>query len=332
MTTPGPAPVAYDDGVHLVGSVLWFDSPRERDLCFVSHARIDRVPPHRRVLCTPATARLAGPRLAAANLLISPLCRPFQLGELLIELFPAGHMLGAASAHVRLGQRSVVYAGDIHLPGARTAERAQVRPCDTLVVACPYGDPAISLPPREEAEARVVDWVGRTLGDGATPVLLADRLGKAQDLIHLLCEAGFRVRAHRAIYEITKIYKALGRSFPGARRFRGTPARDEVLVWPVSLRGSPSIGRMRRPLRLAVCSGRAAFEAGTLQRQHRAQAAFPLSLHSGFPELLDYVRGCGAGRVLLHRGRVEACVAALRAAGIDAAPLTPPEQLSLLRE
>lgn len=325
-----PADVAFDDGVHLLGTVLWFDSPRERDLCFVSHARTGRFPAHRKVLCTQATARLAQRRLAQADLLVSPFSRPFSLGELSIELFPAGHMLGSASVLVGHGRRAIVYAGDIHLPGARTAERAQVRACDTLVVSCPYGDPAIRLPDREEAEAAVLKWVKRTLDQGTTPVLLADRLGKAQDLLHLLGDAGIGVRTHRSIYDATTLYREFGRSFPGVRRFVGTPARDEVLVWPTGLRTSPSIGRMRRQLRVAVCSGRAAFEAASLKRQYRAAAAFPLSCHSGYGALREYIRATGPGRVLLHRGRVDACAAALRAEGVDASPLTGPEQLSLL--
>ncbi len=326
----GTPDVAFDDGVHLLGTVLWFDSPRERDLCFVGHARSGRVPAHRKVLCTQATARLAQRRLARADLLVSPCSRPFSLGELTIELFPAGHMLGSASVLVGHGGRAIVYAGDIHLPGARTAERAQVRPCDTLVVSCPYGDPALRMPDREEAEAAVLKWVGRTLDDGATPVLLADRLGKAQDLLHLLGEAGVPVRTHRSIHEAMAIYQEFGRSFPGVRRFRGTPARGEAVVWPIGLRSSTSIGRMRRQLRIAVCSGRALFEGSALKRQYRAQATFPLSCHSGYDALLQYVRATAPAKVLLHRGRVKECAAALQAEGFDAMPLTGPEQLSLV--
>ena len=79
-----------------------------------------------------------------------------------------------------------------------------------------------------------------------------------------------------------------------------------------------------------MCSGQAAFDAGSLKRKYRAQAAFALSCHSGFDALVEYVRATGPDRVLLHRGRVDQCTAALRELGIDAAPLTGPEQLSLV--
>jgi hypothetical protein len=198
------------------------------------------------------------------------------------------------------------------------------------VVACPYGDPQLRLPDRQEVEAKLLAWVGQALDAGDTPVLLADRLGKAQDLLHLLGEAGIAVRTHRSIHEANSVYGEFGRSFPGVRQFRGTPARAEALVWPIGLRSSPSIGRMRRQLRIAVCSGRAVREERELKRQYRAQAAFPLSCHSGYSALREYIRSTGPGRVLLHSGRVDACVAALRADGVDAAPLTGPEQLSLV--
>jgi len=316
--------------VHLVGSVLWFDAPRERDLCFVSHARIGRFPPHRKVLCTQATAKLAARPLERANLLVSPYGHPFSLGELSIELLPAGHLLGSAQARVVRGGETLVYANDVLLSGTRTAERAQVRPCDSLVVGCAYGDPAIALPDREEVEAEVVRWVLEVLDDGATPVLLAARVGKAQDLLQLLGEAGVRVRAHRGIMEHAAVYKELGHAFPNVRGFRGTPARGEAVVWPASLRGSTSIRRMRRPLRFAVCTGRAAVDLPGVLRRARAHAAFPLTSHPDFEGLLGFVRATEARTVYLHRGRVAACAAGLSARGIRAVPLPVPEQLPLV--
>jgi len=320
----------YDDGVHLVGSVLWFDAPRERDLCFVSHARIGRFPPHRKVLCSQATARLAARPLERANLLVSPYGHSFSLGELTIELLPAGHMLGSAQARIEHGGQTVVYANDVLLSGTRTAEQAQVRPCDTLVVGCQYGDPAITLPDREEVESGIVSWVEQTLEDGATPVLLTARVGKAQDLLQLLGEAGLRVRAHRQIMESAAVYRSYGHSFQNVRGFRGTPARDEAVVWPATLRGSTSIRRMRRPLRLAVCTGNAAVDPEGVVRRARADAAFPLTNHPDFAGLLRFVRATRARQVYLHRGRIAACAAALEARGIRAAPLGVPRQLALV--
>ena len=325
-----PPTIEYDDGVHLVGSVLWFDAPRERDLCFVSHARFARLPPHRKVLCSQATARLARRPLASATLLVSPYSHPFTLGDLTIELLPAGHMLGAAQARVERDDETVVYADSVLLAGTRTAEPAQVRRCDTLVVGCAYADPALGLPPRAEVEEAVVRWVGETLDAGRTPVLLTARVGKAQDLLALLAGAGVPVRAHRQVQEYTAIYREHGLSFPGVRAWRGPPPAGEAVVWPASLRRSPVLRRLTRPPRFAVCTGRAAGDPAGEAARHGADVAFPLTNHPDFEALARFVVATGARRVYLHRGPVEACAAALQARGVAAVALVAPEQLALV--
>jgi len=330
-TVDGELPsIEYDDGLHLVGTVLWFDAPRARDLCFVSHARFGRLPSHRKVLCSQATARLARRQLERATLLVSPFSHPFSLGDLNIELLPSGHMLGAAQVRVERGDETVVYAGDVLLSGTRTCEPAQVRCCDTLVVGCQYAHPAVHLPPREETEAAVLAWVRETLGNGETPVLLAPRVGKAQDLLALLGGEGIRVRAHRQIQAHTAVYREHGLSFPQVRAWRGAPAPDEAVVWPASLRGSPALRRLPRPPRFAVCSGRAAVEPEAVVQRHAAHAAFPLTNHPGFESLSQFVRASDASRVYLHRGHVAECAEALRAQGVHAVPLVGPEQLALV--
>jgi Cft2 family RNA processing exonuclease len=50
--------VEYRRGVLLPSVGLWLDPHDPRDLAFVSHAHSDHTGFHKRILCTPATARL----------------------------------------------------------------------------------------------------------------------------------------------------------------------------------------------------------------------------------------------------------------------------------
>jgi putative mRNA 3-end processing factor len=327
---PATAGIAYDDGIHLLGTVLWFDSHRERDLCFVSHAGGARIPAHRKVLATSATVQLANQVAAGAGSLVTPFSRPFSLGNLQLELFPAGHMLGSAQLRVVHQGATVVYAGDVMLRGTRTAEACQVRPCDTLVLNCRYGDPDISFPPTAEVEEELVAWVRATLDLGLAPVLLAPRLGKAQDLMHLLGERGIPVRAHRSIVARARIYQEHGVAFPTLRTLRGTPGPGAAVVWPIDLRHSPSLRRAGRKVRLAVCTGAALDRAREVRHHHAVDVAFPLSAHSDFGELLRYVRSTGAGTVYLNEGPTGPLAEALAAMGIDVRLLAPPRQLALV--
>ena len=74
--------VEYLQGIHLVDSILWLDALRRAELCFVSHAHLDPIDPHRKVLTTEATAQLIGRRLGDTQMLVTPYRRPFSLGEL----------------------------------------------------------------------------------------------------------------------------------------------------------------------------------------------------------------------------------------------------------
>ena len=58
-------------------------------------------------------------------------------------------------------------------------------------------------------------------------------------------------------------------------------------------------------------------------------AAFPLSDHADFPDLLAFVRQVGARRVFTLHGFATDFAATLRERGMDARALGEPEQLTL---
>src|SRR5581483_7090017 len=104
-------------GLHVTGTPLWLDARRKSELSFVSHAHTDHIARHERVIATAATLRIMEHRLGPlASKLPAPYHRPFKLGDLDVELLPAGHVLGSAQIRIRRpdGHR-VVYTGDIGL-------------------------------------------------------------------------------------------------------------------------------------------------------------------------------------------------------------------------
>jgi len=95
------------------------------DLVFLAHAQAlgpagGRRFPLRRggrqeLLVTDTTLTLLGAagELLRRHALPAAFGRPFKLGEARLELFPSGHLPGAASLLVEIGGRQVVYAGTI---------------------------------------------------------------------------------------------------------------------------------------------------------------------------------------------------------------------------
>lgn len=315
--------VEYNQGIHLLDSILWLDAPRQTDLCFVSHAHIDPVGPHRKILTTGATAALIRRRIGRGESLTTPFFRRFSLGELDLELHPAGHMLGSAQIRITREGGTLVYTGDFQLGRHRTARPAAVLECDVLVMRAIYGLPRHVFPDREEVEAEMVSWASQTIQDGDQPVVFASPLGKAQELASIFLAHDLRVRVHKSIYQVCRSYRALGVHLTNIRCFRRSPKKAEVIIFPPHLRQSKTIAKLKRA-RTCVATGRVLDETAGW-----ANAAFIISGHADHPALLRYARESGAKRIRLTGPAAVPLAAELAAAGFDASVLQPSEQMGL---
>jgi putative mRNA 3-end processing factor len=319
-------------GVRVLNSGLHLDATRRVECAFVSHAHGDHIARHERTIATAATLalmrhRLGVPRRARAEQLPAAHRSPFGLGELTLELFPAGHVLGSAQLRVSRDGISLGYTGDLCTEPTDAAEPAEVMPCDVLVLESTFGLPRYVFPPKAEVLAAIRRFVDDTLSDGTTPVLLGYALGKAQEILKHLCERGYSCRVHPLVHGVNRVYEEMGVRFPGVRPLGPEgPDRGEVVVCPPHLSGSTAMRGVRRR-RTAVLTGWALDGGGHFRG---ADAAFPLSDHADFPSLLSYARATGAERVYTIHGQADAFAAALRREGIRAQPLREELQLELL--
>jgi putative mRNA 3-end processing factor len=315
--------VEYNQGIHVQDSVLWLDAPRQTDLCFISHAHVDPAGPHKKILTSEATAALLGRRIGRVQALTSPFFRRFSLGELDLELHPAGHMLGAAQVRITRDGSQLVYTGDFQLERSLTAGQAKVLECDVLVLRATYGLPRHVFPDRREAEAELAAWATRTLENGEQPVIFAPPLGKAPELASILSQHGLPVRVHKSIHQVCRTYRSLGVQLANVRCFRASPARGEVIIFPPQLRRSKAITRLKR-VKSSVATGRARDAADRTE-----DAVFVISNHADHPALLRYARESKAGKIRLTGPAAAPLAAELAAAGHDASPLQPSEQMAL---
>jgi putative mRNA 3-end processing factor len=334
---PEPPEIHWRDGVHLPGTLLWFDAPRRHQLSFVSHAAAgSRSPPAApagrergrgratgKVLATAATCALSGVRERDA--LVAEYGRPLSLGPLRIELFPSGYMLGAAQARVTLAAGRVVYTGPLGA-GSPTAAPAEVRECDVLVLDG-WEVPPAGGPPRAEALAALETAVERALSEGAQPVVVAPDPGPAEDLV--LALARFPLRAHGAIAAHVRDYQRLGVALPAVPAFRGRLLPGEVLLWPApgAAREAAALGRSRTLARLARSR---LLWVGTASSPGAGAQVIPLALRADLPALLAYVEAAAPRRVYLWgAGSGSELALALVHRGVDCRPLRPSDQMPL---
>jgi putative mRNA 3-end processing factor len=332
--SPRRAPIEIERGeLRVSGSSLHLDARRRVPCAFVSHAHGDHIGRHDRTIATAPTLalmrhRLGEPKRRATEALPAAFRSPFGLGELTLELFAAGHVLGSAQIRVT-GRNGVAlgYTGDLCTEATHAAEAAEVMPCDVLVIESTFGHPRYVFPPKEEVLRAVRAFVDETLSDGKTPVLLGYALGKAQEILKALSDAGYRCAAHPVVHAVNKVYEAHGVALPNVRALPPEgPEAGEVVVAPPHLARSPALRGVRRR-RTAMLTGWAV-DGGRFFRG--ADAAFPLSDHADFPSLVRYAKATGASRVFTVHGHADVLAAALRKEGLRAEPLREQAQLELL--
>jgi Cft2 family RNA processing exonuclease len=321
------------DGVRIGATNVYCDArrcPREA-IAFVSHARAPRLsgPSDVRLITTERTRTLRAlevtPRGQAAATLVTPFGRPFALGRLRLELLPSGHVPGAAQLYVETDQsggRRVAYCGPLNPEPSRFCETPQVRAAEALCIDAPLAPFLRRLPPRAESETALLAAVERALDAGQTPVVLAPALGASADVLALLGGAGLPLRAHPRIVAFAEAYARIGIALrvPTLKRFRGSPARGEAVVWPLESRNAPAIARLKNG-RLFVAAG-IALDPDCAARL-RVDAAFALADHGDLPSLIAHARAAEARAVWLTSGFSDEVARAFAEEHIVAFPLSP---------
>jgi DNA ligase 1 len=320
--------VDYQSGIRLPSAELWLDPRDVREFAFVSHAHSDHTGLHRRILCTPATARLIKVRLGedAATFESLAFGEVRKFDDWSATLLPAGHVLGSAQLLYQDGQGTLLYTGDFKLRNGLSSEPVAIPQAETLVMETTYGVPRYQFPPTEETLAAVIRFCHEALEEGETPVLFGYALGKAQEILAALKTANLPVMLHGAITRVAKVYEEFGVVFPPYDHFEAKASHGHVIICPPAINGSKTLHLLHRP-RTAALTGWA-MDTGAVHRL-QVDAAFPLSDHADYCDLLRYVEAVRPRRVLTLHGFAQEFARDLRSRGIEAWALTGPNQLEL---
>ncbi|HVW21617.1 MAG TPA: ATP-dependent DNA ligase [Opitutaceae bacterium] len=321
--------VQFDRGLWLP-QVGWrldaaFPAPRS----FISHAHFDHVAPHDEILCSTGTARLLRLRLAGRR---TEHVLDFGQTEPLTEdcaatLFPAGHIFGSSQIlleHARHGK--LLYTGDFKLRPGLSAEPCATPRADLLIMETTFGRPQYAFPPTEEVLAAIVRFCRDALGDGELPVLFGYSLGKSQELLSRLAAAELPLMLHPQTARMTRVYEEAGFAFPPYREFAAAECAGHVLICPPQAAGSDFVRRLPRR-RTAAITGWAMDPAAVYRYQ--CDAAFPLSDHADFPDLLRFAEAVAPRRILTLHGFAVDFARTLRERGWDAWAVGQGNQLDL---
>ncbi len=315
----------YRKGVWLPQIGWWLDAQARTPRSFVSHAHADHMARHPEVLCTAATARLMQARLPGRRAeTVLPFGRAHALDfTTTATLHPAGHMLGSSQIQLDHAEHgSLLYTGDFKLRPSHAAEPCATPRADVLVMETTFGLPRYVFPPEAETIARIITFCQETLAAGATPVLLCYSLGKSQEVLRALAPAQLPVMLHAETLRLTQVCQRLGMTFPASREFDAQALAGHVVLCPPFANGLLN----RIPSRRTAALTGWALDPGALYRL-RCDAAFPLSDHAGFDDLLTFVERVQPRRILTLHGFAREFAQTLRTRGWDAIAIGQGNQL-----
>jgi DNA ligase-1 len=246
--------------------------------------------------------------------------------EFYLTLLPSGHIFGSAMALVEAEGQKLLYTGDFKLRPGLSAELCAPQPADVLVMETTYARSQYVFPPTAEVLKGITRFCREAIDNDEVPVLFGYSLGKSQELLCGLSDAGLPIMLHGSIYKLTKIYESFGQCFPGYERYEAGTARGKVLLCPPNAIGSAMIRNLGKA-RTAILTGWAVDP--NCRYRYQCDAAFPLSDHADFPDLIEMVKRVAPKKVYTLHGFAADFAQTLRVLGYDAQALSQDEQLAL---
>lgn len=299
---------------------IWLDSAAEGNgVSLISHAHLDHTPKKSgRIITTPETASILSLFTLHKFEKLIRYNENLVLGGISISAYPSGHVIGSSQFLLEGDGESLVYTGDLNTYDSIILRGAKPLESETLILEATYGSPRYIFPKREEIYARIIRWIIKTIEAGEVPAFKVYALGKAQEIIGL-------VNAYLKIPVLTSftISRITGNLLQYGFKFDYLPInspeglealRQGECVYISNRRYSPP---SKRRIRWAAATGWA-----LRYRLNGFDTAFPLSGHSDFLGLMNYVEESRAKRIYLVYGFAEELARHLRKRGLHAKVLT----------
>jgi putative mRNA 3-end processing factor len=242
------------------------------------------------------------------------------IGSVRVSFHPAGHIRGSAQIRIEGGDGTWVVSGDYKRAADPTCTPFEPIKCDTFVTESTFGLPIYRWDPTAAVIADIMHWWNANRDAGKTSVLFCYTLGKAQRLLAELATVTDRtVLVHGMMLGMIDVYREAGVRMlpvsPATERPRGTSYAGELVLAPLSARGTPWMRRLGT-ISDAFASG--LMRVRGVRRQRAYDRGFVISDHADWPALLDTIADTGASRVFATHGHAEPLARYLGEHGVDA--------------
>lgn len=252
-----------------------------------------------------------------------PYGEQLKLGDAIVSLHPAGHILGSAQVRVEVAGEVWVASGDYnntHDSGCGAAFEAV--PCHTFITESTFGLPIYRWPAPASVFDAIHAWWRRNAERGVTSVLPAYPLGKSQRLLAHLDDSIGPVAIHGNAGDYVEIYRQAGIRQVDTVKLETAnlgELKGRALVITSSAAREEAFPRRLGRLSWGFASGWMMTRAA--RRNRDFDRGFVLSDHADWDGLMRAIRATGAERVGVTHGQTEAFARWLREKGWDAFPL-----------
>jgi putative mRNA 3-end processing factor len=312
-------------GLYCPEGDFFIDPVRACPRALITHGHADHARPgHGAVLATRETLAVMALRYGADFAPVRQAVaygESLRMGDALVTLHPAGHVLGSAQILIEAKGTRVVVSGDYKRGHDPTCAPFEVLRCDAFISEATFGLPVFRHPDARREVARLLASC-REFPDRAH-LVGAYSLGKAQRLMALIHAAGWQrpIFIHGAMEKITDLYRAAGIALGEVRKVAGQDRGKlggEIVICPPSAtrdlwaRGFPD------PV-VAFASGWMRIRARA--RQAGVQLPLVVSDHADWDELCATILDTECEEVWITHGAEDALVHWATERGLRARPL-----------
>ncbi len=284
----------------------------EANVNFVSHAHTDHISglrKNKKALASEITKDLVENRShIEMELIEEPEC---------VELLNAGHMFGSRQLFVQndLYGYSILYSGDYQMDEPVLAEKLETKQADVLILDSTYPYPEVRFDDKSEV-IDAIQFYTRKKTEHGHVLFGAYTVGRAQELVKILNDAGMIPAVDEKIAAVNKVYEKHGARLEYAPLEQ--PENSPVIIVSQSKLEATReaiVAKSVKRVYTAVASGWAKiFRFDT-------DVQFNLSDHADFHQALEYISACSPKIIFTFGSNARPFAKQLAIRGYDARPL-----------
>lgn len=245
-----------------------------------------------------------------------------------ITAYNAGHVIGSTMFLLQFNDGlTILYTGDFNVVDSIVHSAAIPVHADVLITEATYGSPEWKFPMRKKTHQKILDQVKKSQDDREILLLKAYSLGKAQEAIALLENAGYNaISGNRSIDAVCEIYNKHGARINhytlGKKGVKELLEQGYPIVSSSPVHTRLAIRRMfGKEYATSVDDRLKQFWLSGWTLGRFAPKGFPLSAHSDFRGLTEFVKRVNPRIVYCFTDNARAFSAHLSELEINAIPL-----------